>query len=263
MLISLLLALAHAATTFPTPVKLSTADGVTLSAAWGAPTKATRGVVLVHMSGRSKEDWQSLADKLYRGGIQVLSVDLRGHGANVPPAAAGATPPAPDYPAMLADVKAAVAFLRGKGVTHITLVGAELGANLAINVAADDPAVVDVVMLSPGVDVRGVIASDAVRRYGDRPLLIVASEDDSYSARSSAVLAGGATGTHEFILLAKAGKGTTMLNRDPTLESRILGWVQTHWTPPAPPSAVTAPDDAIKVESETIQTTGPSSPGGQ
>lgn len=261
MLLSLLLAVAHAASTFPTQVSLTTADGVALHAAWGAPSKATRGVVFVHMSGRSKEDWQLVADKLYRAGVQVLTVDLRGHGANATPVAAGALPPTPDYAAMVGDVRAAVAFLRAKGVTHVTLVGAELGANLAVNVAADDPGIVDLVLLSPGVDVKGVIASDAVRRYGDRPLLIVASQDDTYAARSASVLAGSATGLHELIMLDKAGKGTTMLNRDPTLESRILGWVQSHWTPPAPPAAVTSPEDTIKVETETIQTTGPTAPG--
>lgn len=253
--LSCLLGVAHATTAFPTAVTLKTEDGVSLHAAYGAPSKATYGVVFVHMAGRTKEDWTLLAGKVYRQDVQVLTVDLRGHGANGAPAAGAA----PDYAAMVKDVRAAVAYLRAKGCSHVALVGAELGANLAINEAADDPAVVDVVLLSPGVDYKGVISTDAVRRYGERPLLLVASQDDVYGARSVTTLDRAAVGPHTVKLLDGAGKGTTMLNRDPTLESLLLGWIQAHWAAQgAAPASGTGP--AIKVETHPIETTGPQEP---
>ncbi len=255
-LLLVLYSVAQAASSFPTQVTLKTVDGVSLKAVYGAPSKAVNGVVFVHMAGRAKEDWQLLAEKLYRADVQVLAVDLRGQGGN---AVAGATAPS-SYAPMIADVKAAVDYLHAKGCTNVAIVGAEVGANLAINLAADDPSIRTVVMLSPGVDVKGVITTDAVKRYGARPLLMVASEDDVYSARSATSLDRVAVGTHRLEMFEKAGKGTTMLNREPTLESLIIGWVQTHWAAvgaEAPPQP-TGPD--IKLDVAPIETSGPTAP---
>lgn len=220
-------ALAAAGITFPTEASVATPDGAKLAAVWGIPAKSTRGVVFVHQYGRNKEDWQFLAEKLYRDGNAVLAVDLRGHGANL---AAGAPElAAADFQAMTGDVGAAIAQLQARGITRVCLVGAELGANLAVNAAVDNPAVVSLVLLSPGMEYRGIIAADAVKRYGARPVALVAGTDDVYGARSAATLDATAVGEHTFQLLDAAGKGTKMLNRAPTLEGWIVGWIGTHW----------------------------------
>lgn len=256
LLLAALLSAAHAATSFPTQVTLKAADGVSLHAVYGAPGKAVNGVVFVHMAGRSKEDWQLLAEKLYRADTQVLAIDLRGHGANVSPGA-----PAPTaYGPMIADVRAAVDYLHARGCTSVTLVGAELGANLAINEAADDPSIRNVVMLSPGIDVKGVITTDAVKRYGARPLMIVASEGDVYSARSANALDRVAQGAHQVRMYDKTARGTSLLNQEPSLESLVIGWIQSHWAPldVARPPAAAGPE--IKVDVAPIETSGPPQP---
>lgn len=220
-----------AASAFPVAATVKTADGITLQASYGQPAKASvNGVVFVHMNGRSKEDWAMVADDCWRAGAYVVTIDLRGMGSNV---AVGATPVPPtpeDYLKMVEDVKAAVAFLRTKGVTQVTLAGAELGANLVINVAADDAAIVDVVLLSPGMSYKGVIATDAVKRYGNRALYMAASQDDAYGYQSVARLAEFATGPNKIEVFDNAGKGTHMLNREPELEGNVVGWINTHWT---------------------------------
>jgi pimeloyl-ACP methyl ester carboxylesterase len=254
MLLVLLVAFAAAAT-FPTPVTITTPDGVALQAAYGGTAKAQNGVILVHMAGRSKEDWQLFGETLSHGNVQVLAVDLRGHGAS------GGKPPEgspPDYAAMVSDVRAAVAWLHAKGCANVTLVGAELGANLVLNEAADDPSVRDLVLLSPGLDYKGVITTDAVRRYGARPLLIVASRDDTYAMRSATALDRLATGAHQVQLFDTAGKGTTMLNRAPALSSVLLGWIQSHWAALEAPPVASGP--TIGVESRPLETSGPLAP---
>ena len=229
--------LAFAGSPFPTSTIVKTSDGLSLQASFGQPVKASpNGVVFVPANGRSKEDWVGVAEACWRSGTWVVAVDLRGMGANV---AVGTTPAAAtpdDYQRMSEDVKAAVAFLKSKGVTKVTLVGAELGANLAINVAADDAAVVDVVLLSPGLEQKGVIATDAVKRYGARPLLMAASQDDAYGALSVTRLEALATGEKRVDMFEVAGKGTRMLNRAPELEGNVVGWINTHWIPPTVPS---------------------------
>lgn len=255
-ILSLLFAIAQAATPYPTPVTLTAADGTAIHAIAGVPAKADKGVVFVHTAGRAKEDWQLVADKAFRQGLMVAVPDLRGHGSNV-----SGTPPTltpQDYASMVGDVRAAVAHLRAQGAKKIAIVGAELGANLALNAAADEADVVSLVLLSPGLDYKGVITPDAIRRYGARPVLLVASKDDAYGARSAQALDAQAKGEHRLEVYEAAGKGTKMLNREPGLEGMVLGFVQSHWTAPkaaTPPPEAKAPE--IKVAPSDMKTSGP------
>jgi pimeloyl-ACP methyl ester carboxylesterase len=245
---------AKSANAWPTAAKVTTEDGVALAATVALPAGAQRGVVLLHMNGRNKEDWNSMGDKLARTGVAVAAVDLREHGASLP-AGATADRTAEDYAAMAKDARAAVKLLLDHGVGAVIVVGAELGANLAINAAVEEPKVAGVVMLSPGMEIKGVIATDAVQRYGKRPLLLVTSQDDTYSARSSANLDRLAQGDHALHILENAGKGTIMFNREPALEGYVVGWINTHWAPVEAPNGTT--NAAVKVKSETMQTSGP------
>ena len=253
LLFTLFSAVALAAgVTFPTNVALSTADGQTLQASVGVPSKAVNGVVFVHMAGRSRDDWHAVADKLYRGGLLVLTVDLRGHGANVTGAPAALT--GADWSAMVGDVQAGVAELRKRGAKKVAVVGAEVGANLALLAAADDPTITSVALLSPGLDYKGLITGEAAKRYGARPVFYVASKDDPYGLRSATTLDSIATGVHTLQVFEKAGKGTAMFNREPALESLLLGFVNTSWTAPTAPVAATPSE--IKVKAEDMKTTG-------
>jgi pimeloyl-ACP methyl ester carboxylesterase len=216
--------LAAAPPAFPKIISLETSDGLKIAALSGIAPKATVGIAFVHMLGGSKEQWQITADSAWHQGMTVIAPDLRGHGANV-------TAPAPaltsaDYYAMTRDVQTSVNWLRAQGATKVALVGASIGANLALRVAADDPAISSVVLLSPGLDYKGVTTRDALQRYGKRPILILASSEDSYAARSSTSLDGTALGPHQLLMLNNAGHGTSMLNRDPTLQGTILGFVK-------------------------------------
>jgi len=212
------------------PAVVQTADGLTLEASLAAPAKATRGVLLVHQNGRNRADWDALAAALARDGDLVLTFDLRGHGAQRkdPPVELTAA----DYQAMQGDVAAALALLKSKGATTLSVVGAELGANLVVNAAVADPAIASVVLLSPGAELKGIIAIDAVQRLGGRPLAIVAAADDMAGDRAAAVLDQKAQGAHELYRLEKGGRGAQMLMRDPSLEPWIVGWIAAHWPPP-------------------------------
>lgn len=240
---------------YPTTVTLTTADGVALQAFEGVPARAENGVVFLHMAGRNKEDWQIVAQSFYRQGMMVSVPDLRGHGANA--AGTTATLQPADYTAMVKDVNAAVASLRARGAKRVAIVGAELGANLALVAAADDPGITSVVLLSPGLDVKGVITPDAVKRYGARPALFVASKDDPYGARSATALDAQALGVHRVELYEAAGKGTRMFNREPGLESLVLGFVNSAWSGATAAAAARPTSVEIKVNSTGLETTGP------
>jgi len=207
---------------FSQRVSLRTEDGVTLAATWYEPsTRPAPAVVLVHMLQKSKRDWDSFATRLAGEGVGALALDLRGHGES----SGGAQ----DYAGMVQDVRAARRFLATRGDVvpgRIGFVGASLGATIAAQAAADDPGVVSLVLLSPSLDYRGLRIEPSVRKYGGRPLLLVASDDDGYASRTVRELQKPAAGVREIMLLSRAGHGTTMLTGDPDLARRLVEWLR-------------------------------------
>lgn len=254
----MLLPLLATAALASTNVTLQTEDGTKVHALVDASKDAKKGVVLVHMVGRSASDWSYLSEKLSRGGQSVVAPDLRGHGQNVPDDA-DVEIPDEDWAKMVQEVQASVKYLRDKGVNEVSCAGASIGANLCLRAAAADPEIVNLVLLSPGLNYKGVKTVDAIQAYGDRPVLFVASEDDNFAFRSASVLETKATGQRKFQILKNAGHGTKMLNRDPGLEGLVTSWLMGTYelssgqlVAPRPRSAEAVADD-VKTTGEKLQ----------
>lgn len=206
-------------------ITLRTQDGVSLTAAhYEAPRRPAAAIVLVHMLTRTKEDWQDLAPRLVDAGFAVLAVDLRGHGGSG--GASRLEDGRIDVSRMVLDVKAARGFFAGRpeiAPGKVAIVGASIGANLALLVAADDVDVRSLVLLSPGSDYQG---EAAIRKYGDRPVLLVAGANDPYARRSVRQLAAIGPGLREAQVIEAGGHGTVMLSRSPELGSRLVDWLK-------------------------------------
>lgn len=201
-----------------TPITLTTSDGVALSA--DALGTGTIGIVLLHEKGRDREAWTNFPERLAAKGMQVLNVDLRGHGAS----AHGQEPAQEDYVKMTADVNAAVTWLAAHGATRISVVGAKLGANLAVVEAVDDKRVSDIVLLSPSMSVAGVNATQAITQLGGRQVLVVTAADDAYSMRTASFFEGKGGPTVHVEVLDGASSGTKMLVRSPDLDPLLQSW---------------------------------------
>ncbi len=214
------------------PVSLTTSDGLRLHAVYWAGKDGGMGVVLVHMASRSSEDWRRLAERLANNGVHAIAVDLRGHGKSTTNSAGQPLTydalTTEDFQAMVADVGAAVRFLRDETTANpdkILLLGASLGANLAIQYAAGDAKIANVMLLSPGLEYKGVTSENAVERYGDRPLFIAVSKEDRFAAKSALVLDALAKGKKYLKIYSGAGHGTKMLSREPSLEPTLFKWM--------------------------------------
>lgn len=217
-----------AAPTFPVNTTLQSSDGLKLAAYTGLPAKSSSGVVLIHQLNGSREDWVGVGERLFKSGVAVVLLDLRGHGGS--PLANNGALTEPDYPLMQNDVMAAVAWLRTNNVQKVALMGASIGANLALRVAADDAAIANVVLLSPGFNYKGLSSQDAMKRYGARPVLFVVSEEDAYSKKTVDALTALATGEKRTELLVGAGHGTKMFAREPSLEANTMAFITSHWS---------------------------------
>jgi dienelactone hydrolase len=194
-------------------------DGRTIDA-WltEAGPRPAPAVVLVPMLGRSKDDWQAVADRFADGGITAMAIDLPG---------LGFPGDADSLAAWHADVTAAVGYLSGRAdvrATSIGVAGASLGASLAAIAAAADSRVRSLALVSPSLDYRGVRIEAAMRQYGARPALLMASARDPYAARSARELAGGASGIREMLWSETTAHGTVLLSRDPDLVGALLEW---------------------------------------
>jgi dienelactone hydrolase len=164
------------------------------------------------MLRRSHTDWDAAASQLADAGFAVLALDFRG-GEDVGPFAA--------------DLKAAKAYLRERPEVlpdGLGIAGASFGANLALVDAADDPAVMSLALLSPGLDYRGVRTEAAMKKYGGRSALLLGSTKDPYTARSIRQLITIGSGTREVRLTDATAHGTVMLSRDPSLIGVLVDW---------------------------------------
>lgn len=193
-------------------------DGATLHAHHEG--RGERGVVLLHADGRSKADWRALGETLVARGFQVLALDLRGHGAT------GGILADDGGPGLVPDVTQAAAWLRRKGATRVALIGAELGANLALHAGAADAGIDRVVMISPRLSVRGLKVSKALEGYGARPLLLVAGRDDASGVRAAEALDARAAGPHD-LFLVDGDQGISLFVRSADLEGRLVAWLST------------------------------------
>jgi dienelactone hydrolase len=204
------------------PVTVLAPDGTTLAAMfYEASPRPAPAVVLVHMLGRSKDEWTVVAERLEDAGITALALDLRGHGRS------GGN--GSELPTMVGDVRAGVGWLAAHPSVRpdaVGIVGASLGANLAGIAAAEMPAVRAIALISPSLDYRGLrLDAGVMRKLGDRPVWLVASTEDPYALRTVKELAQEGT-AREQRLSGLRGHGTSLLWGDPDLSRALVDWLR-------------------------------------
>ena len=194
-------------------VTMRAEDGTTLTGSYYEPSRRPApAIVLLHMLNRSHADWDAAASQLADAGFAVLALDFRG---SADPATASV------------DVRAAKAFLRDRPDTvpsSIGIAGASIAANIALLDAAEDPGVVSVALLSPGLDYRGLRIEAAMKKYGARPALLVGSKKDPYAWRTIRLLGSIGPGAREVRLTDAVAHGTVLLSRDPELIGALVDW---------------------------------------
>ena len=205
-------------------VTIRTEDGASLAGTWYEPgARQAPAVILVHMLHRTRHDWDPVATRLAAEGIGALAIDLRGHGES----SGGEGGDAAEYSTLVRDVVAARRYLASRSdvlQSHVGIAGASLGANLAVLAASADPSVASIALLSASLDYRGVRIEAAMKKYGGRPALLIASDEDPYALRSAKDLQKAGGGTRELLVLNHAGHGTVMLSRDSDLARTLVDW---------------------------------------
>lgn len=182
-------------------------------------------VILLHMLDKDHSSWDTFAEQLYLENYSVIAVDLRGHGKSAENTGSWEEFSKEDFNNMVLDVKEAKEFALHEKKTRFVIIGASIGANLALNYAAKDNEVLGVALLSPGLDYRGVNIKNAILNYGQRPILLAASEDDKYSADTVNELTTKLFGKKKLVMFKDAGHGTEMLKWS-ELDKEIIAWLK-------------------------------------
>ncbi len=184
-------------------LNLKTEDNINIKADY-YNNEGNKGIILLHMLRKDKTSWRYFSDKL--SNYKLIAVDLRGHGESD---LNWNDFSEKDFNNMKLDVKAAQEFLKSKNVTEIAVIGASIGANTALNFAVENNLNV-VVLLSPGLDYRGVKTEESIKQYKGK-ILVVTAEKDDYSFESSSTLKE-LNNNVELVVIEGSKHGTDMLD---------------------------------------------------
>lgn len=211
------------------PVRLVTADGMTIAASYTAPRAQSRGaVLLLHMMPATKKSYAEFSRMLAYRGFASLSIDFRGHGDSQYGPDGYERFSDEDHQKKINDVEAGVAYLESKGFSanHVALVGASIGANFALQYAAAHPTIPAVVALSPGLNYRGVLTMPAIEGMPrSTRVYLAASSEDADSDATVEKLAERCLAKLSVKHFDGAGHGTTILDREPAFANELIDWI--------------------------------------
>lgn len=208
-------------------VKLKTKDSFEIIGDY-YEAQGDKGVLLLHMMPADRKSWLRFAEKLQARDFKILAIDLRGHGESRGGPDGYKKFSDAEHQASGFDVEVASEFLKEKGVTKFHLVGASIGANLALKYLLDHPEAKSAVLLSPGLDYRGVKTVGLIKALKEnQAVFAVASEDDKYSFDSVNSLFEGAqfNDSRMMKIFKDAGHGTTIFEKEPEFTDEIISWL--------------------------------------
>lgn len=207
-------------------IERQSADGVTLVGDLVLPDEildpGAPAVLLMHMFGARRGDWDPLIAPLVEAGYAVLNVDLRGHGASGGPR---------DWTLATQDVADWFAYLKEQpsiDPARLGVVGASIGSNLALIGCAAEPACLTAVALSPGLDYSGLMPEVALAEgMLERSALLVTSRGDMESTAAVRQMVTTANTELGVRILQGTAHGTRMfLQRDFTVVPLIVNWLE-------------------------------------
>ncbi|MEO0281956.1 MAG: alpha/beta fold hydrolase [candidate division WOR-3 bacterium] len=211
-------------------VSFTTDDGVLIYGNFKEPEqKNGKAIILLHMLRTDKSHWKDFSDKLNEKNYTTIAIDLRGHGQSIKKNNVDyrwQSFSENDFNKMVLDVKAAKIFLleRGYDPNKIALIGASIGANIALNYASTDEEIRVVALLSPGLDYRGVKTEKSMQDF-DGYVFIASSKEDEPSYSSCIKLKDIGNSKKTVIFYENAGHGTWMFEKT-DLSEKLLDWIE-------------------------------------
>ncbi len=214
--------------TSPQTIKLESADKLEIIGTFYESPKANSpAVLLLHQWQSTRKSYDQFAKQLQAKGFGVLAIDGRGFGESVKTVdgkmvSSSRTNDAVE--AMKSDVDNAFNFLAKQkhvDAARVGIVGASYGSSLALIYATENTKVKAVALLSPGINYFGNMPTEpAAKSFGERPLLLVAADDDKESAETVKKLKQFGD-KYEMQIYPKGGHGTNIFAAKVGLEDLL------------------------------------------
>lgn len=188
-------------------------------------------VLLLHMMPSTKESFGELAEELQKKDFSVLAIDLRGHGESTQNGKLNYKDfNDVQHKSSSYDVKAAIAFLKDQGASTISIIGASIGANLALQYQAEHPEIKKTILLSPGLNYRGLHGEEFAKKIKpDQEVYIVAGSRDGRSGESAADMANAIAkkirGKKVVQVFDGQAHGTDLLEENSELRTELVDWL--------------------------------------
>ncbi|MBI2038769.1 MAG: alpha/beta fold hydrolase [Candidatus Niyogibacteria bacterium] len=212
-------------------ITLETEDGVAIVGDHYKGPQGSPAVLLLHMMPATRASWNAFAGKLNAAGFGALAIDLRGHGESQGGPDGYQDFTDGEHQASIADVRAALAFQEAEGHSKFFIVGASIGANLALQMLAESERVSAAILLSPGINYRGVETLPVIAKVrNEQGVYIVAAKDNVRAGGAAheraARIFGALTCRKELKIFDTGGHGTDMLVAHPEFMDELADWLK-------------------------------------
>lgn len=212
---------------------IQTADQVVLVGTFVSAFEPKGAALLLHMMPSDRTSWAAFQQMLLERGVSSLAIDLRGHGESTLQDGHRISFQDfrdADHQQSNEDVRASLKWLQGRGFpsARVVIVGASIGANLALVAASQDKDIRGALLLSPGENYRGVKTFAAASALAPTQGLWAAASmgDDENSFRDTKQIVERASATNKtFTPLTASGHGTIMFDRHPELAGKAADWI--------------------------------------
>lgn len=191
-------------------------------------------VLLLHSLGYSSENWGNLISDLNNAGYAVIAMDFRGHGKSIyngkfqkrswvyfkPKAYL-------KFPSdVMAVLNQAQKQYKKVDLSHLAIVGADIGANTAVIVAKQLPKKPKtLVLISPTTKFKGLYIPIDMAEMGAIPVLSMVSKKDGYCLQEQQKLAKYSQGGFYAKNYPYGGMGMMMIKSNPSMAQDITKWV--------------------------------------
>lgn len=191
-------------------------------------------VILLHGLNRSHLAWSDMPSTLVKAGYAVFALDLRGHGkSTVTTGKRRATwryLKPEQWRDLHKDINKVIEFFK-KGEDYpevdgsqVALIGEKLGANIATFAAQTNADIKSLILISPGLEFKGIDASRGLLDYGGRTLILT-NHDYVESHRQAQHLYNWITGSKTLQVYEKIGEGADMITGQPGVQQQITQWL--------------------------------------
>ncbi|WP_303672886.1 alpha/beta hydrolase [Vampirovibrio chlorellavorus] len=191
-------------------------------------------VILLHGLNRDHLAWSDLPATLTKAGYAVYAMDLRGHGKSTITTwkrrVSWRLLQPEQWKNLHRDIIQVIQYFK-KGEDYpevdgsqVALIGEKLGANVATFAGKNSTEVKALVLLSPGIEFKGIDASRGLLEYGN-PTLILSNHDFKESHSQAQHMYNWITGPKTLQVYEKIGEGAEMLGNQPGVGLQIEAWL--------------------------------------